>query len=176
MTGTDKANRWSTIAAVPVVGLDAASVSHRHALETVGQHGESGWLDAVYPLTVDELIYPSNMVLLNDPGAGSGRTGWLTRLSGLGISATLAVNVAAGLANGVVGAIVAAWPAPALVISYELLMLIVRRSARPVPEPAAAGGPPAPPSPRTPPPLAISVDNHGFDDHSFACFTLCGVC
>jgi hypothetical protein len=36
-----------------------------------------------------------------------------------------------------VGAIVAVWPAPALVISYELLMLIVRRSAAPAPEPAA---------------------------------------
>jgi len=39
---------------------------------------------------------------------------------------------------------VAAWPAPALVISYELLMLIVRRSApepavpQPIPEPPAA--------------------------------------
>jgi len=36
---------------VTVVALVAASVSYRHALEVVGQHGESGWLDAVYPLT-----------------------------------------------------------------------------------------------------------------------------
>jgi hypothetical protein len=42
MTGTDKAIRWSTIAAVTVVALVAASISYRHALEVVGQHGESG--------------------------------------------------------------------------------------------------------------------------------------
>ena len=47
-----------------------------------------------------------------------------------GISATLAANVAAGLHFGPVGAVVAAWPALALVGSYELLMLIIRSEAR----------------------------------------------
>jgi hypothetical protein len=48
---------------------------------------------------------------------------------GLGIAATLAANLAAGLASGPLGAIVAAWPAPALVISYELLMYVIRSAA-----------------------------------------------
>ena len=39
-------------------------------LQVVGQHGESGWLDAVYPLTVDGLIYASSIVLLNDARRG----------------------------------------------------------------------------------------------------------
>ena len=52
---------------------------------------------------------------------------------GLGIGGTVAVNVAAGVAFGMVGAIVAAWPAVALVLSYELLMLVVRDSARTAP-------------------------------------------
>jgi len=41
-------------------------------------------------------------------------------LLGLGIAATLAANVAHGLGHGPVGAAVAAWPAVALVGSYEL--------------------------------------------------------
>jgi hypothetical protein len=44
-------------------------------------------------------------------------------LLGVGIAATLAANVAHGLGHGFVGAGVAAWPAVALVGSYELLMM-----------------------------------------------------
>jgi hypothetical protein len=40
-------------------------------------------------------------------------------LLGLGIAATLAANAAHGLGHGAVGAAVAAWPAIALVGSYE---------------------------------------------------------
>jgi hypothetical protein len=47
-------------------------------------------------------------------------------LLGLGITATLAANVAHGLGDGLAGAVVAAWPAVALVGSYELLMMIIR--------------------------------------------------
>jgi hypothetical protein len=47
-------------------------------------------------------------------------------LPGLGIAATLAANVAHGLGHGVIGAAVAAWPAVALVGSFELLMMIIR--------------------------------------------------
>jgi hypothetical protein len=47
---------------------------------------------------------------------------------GLGIAATLAANVAHGLGHGPVGAAVAAWPAVALVGSYELLMMVIRGS------------------------------------------------
>jgi hypothetical protein len=47
-------------------------------------------------------------------------------LLGLGIAATLAANVAHGLGHGLIGAAIAAWPAVALVGSYELLMMIIR--------------------------------------------------
>jgi hypothetical protein len=45
---------------------------------------------------------------------------------GLGIAATLSANVVHGLGQGVTGAVVAAWPAVALVGAYELLMMIIR--------------------------------------------------
>jgi LmbE family N-acetylglucosaminyl deacetylase len=47
----------------------------------------------------------------------------------LGIAASLAVNVAQGWSHGLVGAVVAAWPAVALVGSYELLAWIIRTAA-----------------------------------------------
>jgi hypothetical protein len=52
-------------------------------------------------------------------------------LLGLGITATLAANVAHGLERGIIGAVVAAWPTVALVGSYELLMMIIRGAQNP---------------------------------------------
>lgn len=54
----------------------------------------------------------------------------------MGIAATLAANVAHGLGHVLTGAAVAAWPAVALVGSYELLMVVIRSSQVP------AGGAP----------------------------------
>lgn len=38
MSGTDKAIRWSTIAAVVIVAAVAASFSYQHALDVIGAH------------------------------------------------------------------------------------------------------------------------------------------
>jgi Protein of unknown function (DUF2637) len=56
VTGTDKAIRWSTIAAVSVVALVAAFVSYRHALQVVSVHGESGLIARAYPLMIDGTV------------------------------------------------------------------------------------------------------------------------
>jgi hypothetical protein len=134
MTG-DKAIRWSTIGAVAVVAIVAGWVSYRHALAVVSEHGETGWLGRAYPATIDGLIYSASMVLLN-AARQRVRAHWLAYGGlGLGIVATLAANIAAGLAHGIVGAVVGAWPAVALVISYELLMIVVRTGAVTVAEP-----------------------------------------
>jgi hypothetical protein len=62
-------------------------------------------------------------------------------LLGLGIVATLAANVAHGLGHGLTGAAVAAWPAVALVGSYELLMMIIRSGQLPKAGTAPVGAP-----------------------------------
>jgi hypothetical protein len=49
-------------------------------------------------------------------------------LLGLDIAATLAARMAHGLGHLSVGAAAAAWPALALVGSYELLMTVIRSS------------------------------------------------
>jgi hypothetical protein len=129
VSGAERAIRWSTIAAVTAVAGVAGWVSYEHALAVVRVHGETGAVAQVYPVTVDGLIYSASMVLLDAARRGV-RAPVLARwLLGCGIAATLAANVAAGLHFGPVGAIVAAWPAAALVGSYELLMLIIRSSA-----------------------------------------------
>jgi hypothetical protein len=52
-------------------------------------------------------------------------------LLGVGIGTTLAANVVHGPGYGPADAIVAAWPAAALVGAYELLMVIIRSPRRP---------------------------------------------
>lgn len=62
----------------------------------------------------------------------------------MGITATLAANVAHGLGHGPFGAVAAAWPAVALVGSYELLMVIIRNAQVPsgtAAQPETSGAP-----------------------------------
>lgn len=128
MSGTDRIIKWSTAGAVLGVAAVAAVASYEHAYDLVRAHGKSGWTAHMVPLTVDGLIYASSMVML-DPAARKEPLPALARwLLGLGIAATLAANVAHGLGHGPVGAAVAAWPAVALVGSYELLMMVIRGS------------------------------------------------
>ena len=128
MTGTDKAIRWSPAAAVIGVAAVAAVVSYEHAYALVRAHGETGWTAHLIPLTVDGLIWASSMVMLDSVRRGVPVRSLARWLLGLGIAATLAANVAHGLGHGLIGAAVGAWPAVALVGSYELLMMIVRGS------------------------------------------------
>lgn len=102
-----------------------------------------------HPLTVDGLIWASSMVMLDSVRRDVAVPSLARWLLGLGIAATLAANVAHGLGHGLIGAAVGAWPAVALVGSYELLMMIIRGSQQvagdlaPETEQAAAGMPPA---------------------------------
>ncbi|TDC98515.1 DUF2637 domain-containing protein [Nonomuraea deserti] len=107
----------------------AAVVSYRHAYEVVIANGESGWVAYLVPLTIDGLIFASSMVLLDTARRGGARPVLAYLTLALGILATLAANVMHGWAHGPIGAVVAAWPAVALVLSYELLMGLIRRSA-----------------------------------------------
>lgn len=126
--------KWSTAVAVVGVAVIAAIVSYNHAYALVTAYGEGGWTARLVPLTVDGLIYASSMVLLHSARQGTSVPRLARWLLALGIAATLAANATHGLDRGPIGAIVAAWPAVALVGTYELLMTIVRSGAH-VPEP-----------------------------------------
>jgi uncharacterized protein DUF2637 len=144
MSGADRIIKWSTAGAVLGVAAVAAVASYEHTYDLVRAHGESGWTARMVPLTVDGPTYASSMVMLDSarrraPVPALAR--WLLGLGiaatlAMGIAATLAANVAHGLGHGPVGAAVAAWPAVALVGSYELLMMVIRGS-RAAPDGAA---------------------------------------
>src|SRR5215467_12978751 len=133
MMAADRIIRWLTAGAVVGVAAVAAVASYEHAYDLVRAHGESGWTAHMVPLTVDGLIYASSMVMLDSARRRTPVPALARWLLGLGIAATLAANVAHGLGHGPVGAVVAAWPAVALVGSYELLMMVIR-SSQPVPD------------------------------------------
>src|SRR5208282_2580115 len=137
MMATDRVIRWSTALAVLGVAAVAAVASYGHAFDLVRAHGETGWTAHMVPLTVDGLIYSSSMVMLDSARRKTPVPALARWLLGLGIAATLAANVAHGLGHGPSGAVVAAWPAIALVGSYELLMIIMRSVQ--VPAGTAAG-------------------------------------
>src|ERR1700728_4034111 len=141
MIAADRAVRWSTALAVLGVAGIAAVVSYEHASALVRAHGESGWTGRLIPLTVDGLIYASSMVMLDAARRGARVPALARWLLGLGIIATLAANIAHGLGQGVLGAVVGAWPAVALVGSYELLMVIIRGSQVPAVAARAHGEP-----------------------------------
>jgi Protein of unknown function (DUF2637) len=128
MSGADRVIRWSTALAVLGVAAVAAVASYEHAYDLVRAHGEDGWTAHMIPLTVDGLSYASSMVMLDSARRKTPVPALARWLLGLGIAATLAANVAHGLGHGPVGAAVAAWPAVALVGSYELLMMVIRSS------------------------------------------------
>ena len=131
MNGGDRVIRWSTALAVLGVAAVAAVASYEHAYDLVRAHGETGWTARLIPLTVDGLIYASSMVMLDAARRTVPAPPLARWLLGLGIAATLAANVAHGLGHGLAGAAVAAWPAVALVGSYELLMMVIRSSQVP---------------------------------------------
>jgi hypothetical protein len=126
VTTADRVIRWSTAFAVLGVATVAAAASYDHAYDLVRAHGESGWTARMVPLMVDGLIYASSIVMLDSARRKVPVPALARWLLGVGVAATLAANVAYGLGHGPSGPAVAAWPAVALVGSYELLMVIIR--------------------------------------------------
>jgi Protein of unknown function (DUF2637) len=123
---TDRLIRITTAFTVVAVACVAAIISYQHAYELVRSHGESGLAARLLPFTVDGLIWAASMAVLD----ASRRNRPVPRLAawslGVGIVATVGANLAHGLGHGVIGALVSAWPALALVTSFELLMMLIR--------------------------------------------------
>jgi len=136
---TDTAIRASTAAVVLAVAGIAAYISYWHAYAVVRQYGESGVTALLEPGTIDGLVYASSMVILNAARHRLPVPRLARWMLALGITASLAVNVAQGWSHGLVGAAAAAWPAIALVGSYEMLAWMIRTTG--------GGGPDRVPSP-----------------------------
>lgn len=126
---TDRLIKVTTALAVLAVAAVAALISYTHMLDLVRSHGEAGATARLVPFTVDGLIWAASMVILD----ASRRDRPVPALAGwslaAGVCATVGANVAHGAAHGPIGAVVSAWPALALVGSFELLMTLTRRAA-----------------------------------------------
>ena len=122
----DRAIRLSTAAAVLAVAAIAAYVSYWHAYAVVRAHGETG-IAAGEPATIDGLVYASSMLVCTRHGTGyraiPGPPATRSRDRGDPHG-----EYGPGRSPGPVGAVVAAWPAVSLVVSYELLVWLIRTS------------------------------------------------
>ena len=78
------------------------------------------------PFTVDGLIWAASTVVLDASRRGQPVPRLAAWSLGTGICATVGANLAHGVGHGPVGALVSAWPALALVGSFELLMMLIR--------------------------------------------------
>jgi hypothetical protein len=144
----DTAIRASTAAVVLAVAGIAAYISYWHAYAVVRQYGESGVTALLEPGTIDGLVYASSMVILHAARHRLPVPRLARWMLALGITASLAVNVAQGWSHGLVGAAAAAWPAVALVGSYELLAWMIRTTGGgPDHLPSPDGGVPQPDQP-----------------------------
>lgn len=142
LSGPGLSVRRATSASVVVVGAIAAYVSYLHMHAVALRYGEDRVTAAVIPVSVDGLILAASMTLLGDSRAGR-RRGWLSSvLLSVGCAASLAANMLHADAT-VVARLIAAWPAVALIGSYELLMRQIRQAAvpAPVPVPVPVAGP-----------------------------------
>ena len=114
------ATRVVTVGAVLLVAAVAAVVSYAHMQEVAERAGED-WRAWLLPLSVDGLVVAASMGLLTRRRAGlpGGRLAWCALLGGVG--ASLAANIAAAEPTAT-ARVVAAWPALAFAVAFELLL------------------------------------------------------
>jgi len=132
------------VAAVLVVAAVAAVVSYEH-MRTVAERAGEQWRSLLLPLSVDGLVVAASMVLLTRRRAGlpGGRLAWCALLGGVG--ASLAANIAAAEPTAT-ARVVAAWPALAFAVAFELLLQQRREPvADPVDDPVGEDSPTAEP-------------------------------
>jgi uncharacterized protein DUF2637 len=118
----DQLVRWSATVCVVVVTAIAAVISYGHARELVTHYGVAGWTADAMPLTIDGLVATCSLVIV-DCARHDRRAPWHAWvLLVTGACATVAANVAAGISHGIVGAVIAGWPALVACGCFELLI------------------------------------------------------
>jgi Protein of unknown function (DUF2637) len=132
----DRLIRIAAAGVVAAVAAFAAVVSYSHIYDLGRGHGGSVLAARLLPLSVDGLILAMSLVMLHEARNGRPAPVLARCMLALGVTATLAANVAYGAAYGAVGAVIWAWPAVAFVGAVEVDLLLVR-SARSTPAPVA---------------------------------------
>jgi Protein of unknown function (DUF2637) len=118
----DQLVRWSASLCTVVVTAIAAVISYGHARDLVTRYGVTGWTAAAMPLTIDGLVATCSLVIVDCARHGRRAPWHAWALLVTGACATVAANVAAGISHGIVGALIAGWPALVACGCFELLI------------------------------------------------------
>ncbi len=131
-----------------ITGITAA-VSYEHEYQLAYRNGQAQWVAALLPFTVDGMILAASAVLL---WAGTRGIRYPLRpfaVLVVGIAATIAANLAAGLGHGWLGAAVSAWCGLALILISDIAMwlagMLRSLASGTVTQPAAGHACPPPP-------------------------------
>ncbi|MGV9762411.1 DUF2637 domain-containing protein [Micromonospora tulbaghiae] len=149
------ARRFASLAGTVAVTVIAAVASYDHMRTVALDAGQSAFLAALLPLSVDGMILVASLAL--GDGRRSRWSAWLAFL--VGVAASLAANVLAA-EDDAVSRVVSAWPAVALLLTVEVLARAGRTPvATPAPAPVAlaVATPPAPARPEVAPTVADNV-------------------
>ncbi len=134
--------RRKVVAVVVIMGLIAAVVSYRHALQVVRDAGTGGGWAYLPPLLPDGLIYISAVALYEAAHARARRPRWAVAGLLLGCLVTLVMNVASGWPDRNGSAWINALAPVVLFFALEILTGVLRRAPA-GPQEAAAGRLPA---------------------------------
>jgi Protein of unknown function (DUF2637) len=131
-----------------MTGITAA-VSYQHEYQLAYRNGQAPWVSSLLPFTVDGMILVASVALLWAGSQGIRRPVRPLAVLAVGIGATIAANLAAGLGHGWLGAAVSAWCGVAVVLVADVAfwMLGTRRklaSGEPLHPVADCGCPPLP--------------------------------
>ncbi len=118
----DRLIGWSATTSVVIVTAIAAVISYGHARELVVRYGTAGWTADALPLTIDGVVATCSLILVDCArhDRNAPWQAWFLLITGA--CATVAVNIAAGLSHGIVGAAIAGWPALVACGCFDLLL------------------------------------------------------
>jgi hypothetical protein len=132
--------RRRAVTVTAAIGIAAAIMSYRHALQVVRASGTGGGWAYLPPLLPDGLIYLSALALYEAATAKVPRPRWAVAGLMLGCLITLVMNVAAGWPDHRGSALVNALAPVTMWVALEILMGILRRDrAASFPSPADSG-------------------------------------
>ncbi|MDX8047858.1 DUF2637 domain-containing protein [Lentzea sp. BCCO 10_0798] len=117
---------WIAVAAVIVVAVVAGVVSYDHLHTVAVAAGEQNWIAKLVPLSADGLLVSASLSAFVAKWQGR-KVHAMTKLSlAVGLTASIAANIASpfvgsltGTSQDILAAIVGAWPAIALALSFE---------------------------------------------------------
>ncbi len=115
----------ATFATVAMITVITAAISYEHEYELAHRHGQPPWVSSLLPFTVDGMIFGASVVLLWAAANGIRRPWRPLAVLLVGIGATIAANLAAGIGDGWLGAAVSAWSGLALIFISDVAMWLM---------------------------------------------------